>query len=430
MRPNKVWLAALIFLSSLPLLPAQSQAYWVYFRYKGTADLGPALGLQSLERRQQYGIDLDSLDYPVNPIFLDRLEATGGTVKVTSRWQNAALVLADSLPSNWSKASFIENIEPLGTHPSPPVLAPRLWVEWGGPLKFPKGTRRKVQKQESLLNTQGIQAKAEYGRGLSIAVLDVGFRGWNQHLALEGANILSTWDFLRQDTTVDQNGFHGTQVLSVLAAQHIGICPEAEYHLFRTELESEEFPAEMYYWIAALEKADSLGVDLVCSSLGYNTFDPPNFSLQKEELDGKTLAISLAAETALTRGMMVVVSAGNEGKNDWQIITAPADSYGVVAGGALTRSGKQVPFSSQAPSFMPHPIVYAVGKKVVVTSWHPGKYRLASGTSYAAPQLAGWLACLLKIRPDWSPSELQKQLFKQVEQSAQGIPDFQALINY
>ncbi|MEM1218053.1 MAG: S8 family serine peptidase [Bacteroidota bacterium] len=430
MTPNRVWIVGFLCVGLSVFLPAQSNAYWIHFSYKGTVELGPALSDKSLQRRDHYRIPIDSLDFPVNPTFLSKIRADGGIIKVTSRWQNAALVLIDTVPSAWATYTFIERINALGTHPAPPELPNRLWTEWGGKLKFTAGTKRKVAKQEEILQAEGIREIAEQGRGLSIAVLDVGFRGWNQHLALSDVRVSSTWDFLRKDTSVHQIGFHGTQVLSVLAAQHIGICPAASYHLFRTELESEEFPAEMYYWIAALEKADSLGVDLVCSSLGYNFFDAPNNSLEKNELDGKTLPISLAAETALSRGMLVVVSAGNEGKNDWQLITAPADSYGVVAGGALNRSGKKVAFSSKAAPTMPHPIVYAVGKKVVVTSWHPGKFRLASGTSYAAPQLAGWLACMLKIRPEWSPKYLQQHLFKQVQQSPNGTPNFMELLNY
>lgn len=425
-------LAAFVLGSALPGA-AQQKAFWLEFSYKGTPEQGPALSAKALERRSQWTIPVDSLDYPVNPEMLQALRFAGLDIRGVSRWNNAALVVfPEGQPFDWSIFPFLKKVTELGDHPRTKPVTPPNPPDWNADLCWKQKHRRLVQRQEQLLSAQALRNQGQGGRGIDIAVLDIGFRNWQQHATLQSTQVLSTWDVLRRDTVVSDQGWHGTQVLSIMAgkvAQNaFGICPAANYHLMRTELEASEFPAEMYYWIIALERADSLGADLVCSSLGYYEFDDPSRQLQPQELDGITLPIARAATVALAKGMPVVVSAGNEGKKEWQIVTTPADSPGALAVGAVRKNGKKAKFSSMPSPQMNQPLVYALGKKVLVSSWHPGKLRRSSGTSYAAPQIAGWLACLLRLRPDLSPQQLVEAIREEAAQSADGIPDLARLL--
>ena len=216
------------------------------------------------------------------------------------------------------------------------------------------------------------------------------------------------------DEMSSSQNLHGAQVLSLLAGYHpdhfIGVAPDAEYILAKTELDDNmpEMPSEEDRWVAGLEWADSLGAQVVNSSLGYNRWDDGT-GYSPADLDGETALTSVAAALAVRRGIVVVVSAGNEANRDWHYITMPADADGAIAVGAVDvpGSGERVPqiasFSSRGPTADGRikPDVVAPGSGVVVADLRRGGYVRRGGTSFAAPLVSGVCALLLQKNPEW-----------------------------
>ena len=212
----------------------------------------------------------------------------------------------------------------------------------------------------------------------------------------------------------DQN-IHGAQVLSLLAAHDpgrlVGVAPEAEYILAKTEDNGSEWPVEEDRWIAGLEWADSLDVDVVNSSLGYTTWDDGS-GYTYEDLDGATALTTRAARIAAGKGIVVVASAGNEGNQSWRYVTVPADAPGVIAVGAVDRRGEIAGFSSRGPTADGRikPDVVAPGVSVVVADIRGGDYTRKNGTSFSAPLVSGVCALLLQVHPTWGPEQVLTEL--------------------
>jgi subtilisin family serine protease len=265
------------------------------------------------------------------------------------------------------------------------------------------------------------------GRGVRIALLDNGFH-YIAHGAFSRLQVVAERDFVNGDGVVadeidqpvtgdervsDQN-IHGTQVLSLLAGYDpgrlIGVAPEAEYILAKTEDNGSELPVEEDRWIAGLEWADSLGADIVNSSLGYSTWDDGS-GYTYEQLDGGTTLTTQAAAMAVQKDLILVVAAGNEGDQPWQYITAPADAPGVIAVGAVDMVRQEVAgFSSRGPTADGRikPDVVAPGVGIVGVDVRRGDYdpRRLRGTSFAAPLVSGVCALLLQIHPSWGPERM------------------------
>ena len=238
------------------------------------------------------------------------------------------------------------------------------------------------------------------GKGMEIAVLDAGFinadkiDGFNQERIKEIKNFNhETTDILRE------SHYHGTMVLSCMLSdkpgEMTGTAPEADYYLFRTEVVDEEFPVEEDYWIAALEYADSLGVDIATSSLGYSTFDDATMNHTQEQLDGQTIPISKAANLAASRGILLFNSAGNEGDKDWKKIIFPADAENIITLGSIDKDSIRSSFSSVGYTADKRikPDLMTMGSQVSVIN-ELGEIIQANGTSFSTPIMAGLAACL------------------------------------
>jgi subtilisin family serine protease len=252
--------------------------------------------------------------------------------------------------------------------------------------------------QVSMIGADIMHQQGFTGKGMSIAVFDSGFR--NAHLlpafrhVFTSNRILATYDFVNKEESVYEDDEHGLRVFSAMAAyvpgQIIGTAYEAEYLLFRTEDASSEFRIEEINWLLAAEYADSAGVDVINSSLGYNYFSNPGMNYSRADMDGNTALVTRAADMAAATGMLVVVSAGNEGDDPWQTVAAPADADSVLSVGAVDRDGLYATFSSRGPTADGRikPEVVAQGRGTVLSA-ASGNTVSSNGTSYSSPVLAG-----------------------------------------
>jgi hypothetical protein len=211
----------------------------------------------------------------------------------------------------------------------------------------------------------------------------------------------------------------------------IGTSPDATIVCIRTEEVGSELRIEEDNWIAGAEYADSLGVDVINSSLGYTSFDNREMTYSYQDMDGNTARISIGADIAAKKGILVVNSAGNEGDGVWRYVGAPADADSVMAVGAVDRNRKKANFSSFGPTRDGRikPSVSARGYQTVVAT---PTYRVDSvnGTSFSSPVMAGMVTSLWQAFPNKTNMEIKNA----VEQSGDlatnpnnylgyGIPD-------
>jgi subtilisin family serine protease len=230
-------------------------------------------------------------------------------------------------------------------------------------------------------------------------------------------------------------------VLSTMAAEidgtFVGTAPKASYLLIRTEADAGEYLCEPDFWVSGMEYADSIGVDLATTSLGYTTFDDSRMNYTYQDLNGKTARASIAATMAFHKGILLLNAAGNEGNKTWKYISVPADAEGVITVGSVSRDSLHSVFSSIGPTsdgrVKPELCAMGASSAVITTSGSTGYY---NGTSFATPILAGLTACYLQsaksIKPSHTLSELRENLYKSANnyaaptpQLGYGLPDFQ-----
>jgi len=277
--------------------------------------------------------------------------------------------------------------------------------------------------------------------------MDNGFNNVNTIEAFDRARennlILGGYDF--EDKTSDiyayTGGSHGTNVLSTMLGylenDFVGTAIDAQYYLFRTEVDASETPREEAYWIAAAERADSLGVDIIHTSLGYSTFDDAKYNYSPSEMDGQTTFISRAATIVLEKGILGVNSAGNSGNNAWGIITAPADSPGILSIGAVDSNGFIASFSSVGPTadgrIKPDVVALGLSASIIRES---GAIGTSSGTSFSGPIISGAIASLWQSLPNSSPQEIMDMVRNSGSLASNpntelgyGIPDFGSILD-
>ena len=422
------WWCAVLLVHAGALAVAADQSIWILLRDKTDA-----------EGRRIAWVDLGAghtdaeLDLPVSSRYIERLRELGVAVRFSSRWLNAVSArVSPEVQHRVQTADFVIATRPVQQlqrpSPSPPALfaSPKLQQSRYG-LAFEQLAQIAVPP----LHDQGLT-----GVGVRVALLDNGFH-YAEHAAFASIRVVAQRDFVNDDEIVgdevdqpstgdamsgDQN-LHGAQVLSLLAGyqpEHfVGVAPDAEYILAKTELDDNlpEMPSEEDRWVAGLEWADSLGAQVVNSSLGYNRWDDGT-GYSTADLDGATALTSLAAGLAVRRGIVVVVAAGNEANGDWHYITMPADADGAIAVGAVDVPGstERVPqiasFSSRGPTADGRikPDVVAPGSGVVVADLRRGGYVRMGGTSFAAPLVSGVCALLLQKNPAWGPDQVMEAL--------------------
>ena len=386
------------------------------------------LSHKSIERRRRQGLPLDSTDLPLSSVYLKVLRAQRGmNIVGRSRWHNTVLMRsADSTAlRQLTQLEFVTKSELVWI--SPDSIEPSL-IKWKYQDTFTPwdslnhGHYGNGTEQIETLNGHQLHNTGYRGKGMTIAVLDGGFRNVDRIPALMRANIVGTHDFVSpimypdadsqtQDALLFNDTEHGTKVLSVMAANEpqvlVGTAPEARYWLLRCEDQASEQPIEEDYWTMAAEFADSAGVDIINSSLGYNDYDPPHRDYRLDELDGSTAFISQSASLLTKKGIILVNSAGNTGMGAWKKICVPADAHQVLTVGALNGEGKNAPFSSVGPTQdgRVKPDVMAIGSPTALISGR-GTIVRDMGTSFSTPVVAGLVACLWQALPQKSALDI------------------------
>ena len=434
--------------------------YWVEFTDKAgtpyTLD-NPSdyLGPRALERRAQQGIAVDSLDLPVSPAYIEALQAAGFTVQNRSKWLNGVVVFSqheisrseemkrcsDIQTSRHSESDNLEisKSENLSDNPQNLYDFPfvRKVVFCGtDSLTRPEEGRSVIPEnpeyepygryydsfyynhshtQIGQLNGIELHRHGFEGQGVIVGVCDGGFPGVDNISFFDSmrhdGRLLATRDFVWGGEDVYNISGHGTMVLSTMAGYlpgyYVGTAPKASYILCRTENTKSEGVIEEYNWAAAAEYLDSMGADIITSSLGYYSFDDSTMSYTNADLDGRTAPMSIAADIAAKRGMLIINAAGNEGDEIPQHLNVPADVERVLTVGAVMSDGEYAYFSSHGPTAdnRVKPDVMAMGMTVPCAA-PAGVLAMASGTSLATPILAGMMACLWQHSPELTPKQL------------------------
>ncbi len=422
---------SVLFLSLLAIsFLSQGQETWVFFTDKSQSNysldrpeefLSPA----SIQRRVRQNIPLNSSDLPVPRVYVASVQEAGFEVRAESRWLNAIVVSAseDELDA-LKKLPFVSKLKPVQKLRAVPAQAEEKLSPVANPKPSPQRFRASLPygpsyRQIEIMNGVPLHDAGYLGQGMTIAVLDAGFIFTNQLAVFDSLNqsgrLKGTRDFVGGGTNVYQASTHGTSVLSLMAGylpdSIIGSAPRANYYLIRTEDVGSETLIEEYYWLQGAEYADSVGADIINSSLGYTTMDDPNDSHSYSDMDGNTTLITKAADWAAGKGILVVNSAGNSGLNSWRYIGAPADGDSVLAVGAVNKNAVYAPFSSHGPSYdgRVKPNVSCQGQDVYYATLSGGVAQ-GNGTSFASPLCAGMAACLWQANPGASNMDILQSI--------------------
>lgn len=443
-----------LILGLLAAFSAQAQPsfniHWVGFSDKANSPYSlfhpeEYLSPRALERRAKQGIPIEWSDLPVDPNYVQQLREKGLIIRHQSKWLNGVVVEAEpGQIKAVSELPFVQSTRALGYARYPNWLRDDAERNDEPPLQTDFNYYGYGRNQIEMLNGHLLHRLGYRGEGMQIAVFDGGFSQLDISPAFDSLRsklqILGTHDFVEGDQYVYEASDHGTYVMSTIASNMpyllVGTAPEASFYLFKTEDEKAEYLVEEYYWLAAAEKADSLGVDVINSSLGYNKFDDQDMSHSYADLDGNTTVITQAADLAARKGILVVTSAGNEGRGKWEHITAPGDADSVLTVGAVDRDGYYAKFSSRG--FPKHlgqnkvkPNVMARGKYAIVCQLGRKGYRPINGTSFSSPITAGMITSLWQSMPDKSNMEIMQAVERQGSQVntpdikfGYGIPDY------
>ncbi|MHC1707749.1 MAG: S8 family serine peptidase [Bacteroidales bacterium] len=457
-------LVVLLFITANLFSQAPTR-FWVKFTDKNNTPFtisqpSAFLSQRAIERRLRQNIPVNLDDLPVNPSYIDGVAATGAGVLSVSKWLNSVVIyVADTnildqirnLPYvsevsyvAWKRTAgqSVQDFDKWKEHNNLNASIP----ETGNPSYFRPKKAASYDYGPSFNQIEMIRATVMHehgfrGQGMMIAVLDAGFYNVDvlscfDSLRSEG-RLLGTRDFVNPGGNVFQENTHGMSVLSAMAGnvpgQIIGTAPKASYWLLRSEDTGSEYPVEEYFWVAAAEFADSVGVDVINSSLGYTVFDDFSLSYSPSDMNGNTAVSTIGADIAASKGILVVNSAGNSGGSDWMIIGAPSDGDSVLAVGAVDQIGQYAGFSSTGPSadgrIKPDVAVQGEGTIVITAS---GDITPGNGTSFSSPVLAGAAACLWQAHPQATNMEILYAIQKSSSQFSNpdiylgyGIPDFE-----
>ncbi|MGB3591984.1 MAG: S8 family serine peptidase [Nonlabens sp.] len=440
----KNWLVFIVYVS-VNLSFGQQVDALVYFIDKpnvvpSLSNPQTILTQRALDRKNRHGVGIDERDVPVNQAYVNQIKNMSGIdYRTQSKWFNCMHVVGS--------VSSIEALELL------PFVRE---VEFADPT-LNRNTITEVNKYEDLITTpiaygtasnqiemiglDDLHDQGFAGNNMIIALTDSGFPNVDGNPGFQqlrdNNGLLGGYDFVAKDNSIYEDHFHGSRVLSVMAGsvtgQYEGTAPDAGFYLFRTEDTQSETPVEMSYWVAAAERADSLGVDVINVSLGYLGFDNPSDGFTYQDMDGQTTFISKGSNIAYEKGLMVVTSAGNSGNSAVHpYIAAPADATGSFSIGGVDDMEQRSSFSSIGPTIdgRTKPNVVARASSTITID-EVGNIVGSSGTSFSAPLVSGAVACLMQAFPDMTAQEIRSAIENSASQSTNpdvlvgyGIPDF------
>ena len=407
-------------------LPAQEIApgvYWVYFTDKdgGSYQIdqpGEFLSERSVNRRAMQALGVDHHDIPVNADYLQQIESMGVEIRHVSRWLNgiAMIHMNDTTFQQVLALAFTDTIpwepETDDLYFPPKSGMRRFDLPLGSGPGFDYGIAREQVEQVSC---DGLHELGYTGKGVWIGVLDAGFYNMDSLPSFmplyEEGRILGERNYVNESSIYDLSSSHGMAVSSIMAGEWdgnlVGTAPHAHYLLCSTEDSDRETRIEEIAWIEAAEYADSLGVDVLNTSLGYSEFDGYAYDYSYRDMDGQSTFISRAASMCASRGMILCTSAGNSGNDDWYYITAPADATDVLAVGAVDSTNVLANFSSRGPTYDARikPDLTAMGKRAGY-QYKDGRLTRGNGTSFASPVMAGSVASLWQAFPDLPSRDL------------------------
>lgn len=435
----------MLLLLQISITATAQQDAWIYLTDKPNVASSLAnpisiLTQKAIDRKQHHNIAIDERDVPVNEAYIADLKTqTGITVMAKSKWFNSVHVRGTEADINRLDAlTYVDSIDFADkslNSGSREFHAQDKYDNFEQQVVFTYGN---TQNQVEMINADNLHVDDFTGEGITIAVMDSGFPNVNTIGAFQrlrdNGDLLDGYDFVTRNTDVYANtaSSHGTRVLSDMAGyiqdQFVGTAPDASYYLFLTEDVSSENPVEESYWVEAAERADSLGVDMINTSLGYRVFDNSNYDYTPADMNGQVAFISKGASIAVEKGILVVVSAGNAGATTWQTVGAPADSPDVLSVGAVDADGNYVAFSSQGGTAQvgyQKPDVVARGGASYVVDQN-NNITQNNGTSFSSPILCGGIASLWQAIPDASPTEVMDY----VRQSASQYTTPEDLLGY
>ena len=415
---NSAILFFLLLSLSIGLTNIASGQQWGYVIFKDKAlhdnsfqnNFTPA----AIERRFLQNIEWDERDVPVSEEYISLVEAYSDSTFGTSRWLNAAVVRATE--NNWnfiSKLSCVQKIEWLKEQS---LLSAEFPITLSDSSSVPTDETTEAQNQLNLLEPTEFSERELFGKNTIIAIFDAGFSNADNadHLShlFKNNQIAATKDFLNKTEQVYSHSIHGTEVLTFLAGKNdsvqFGLATEATYLLARVTPNMGFFRfLNDVQWIQALEWADEKGASLVNSSLSFT-----NQLYERKDLNGRTCKISIAANTAMDKGILVVNAAGNERQNSWEIIGAPADAERILTVGSVNpTTGYISSFSSVGPTSDGRlkPDVCAPGELLYPED---GEYNRIQGTSFATPLVCGFAACVRQLHPEWNTQKLWEEIRK------------------
>ncbi|MEM9917782.1 MAG: S8 family serine peptidase [Bacteroidota bacterium] len=428
---------------------AKPAKYWVSFKDKigtpySTDQPEAFLSPRALERRFRHGIEVTEEDLPVNPAYVRKLTEQGAKLHNVSKWLNAAAVLADSMVvDKLMGLPFVDSVEYVGPHIRQRVRTRtknKKRDQWEDYKRLPSYYGYGAP-QIQMLSGDLLHDKGHRGRHMLVAVLDGGFTNVDIMPFFDSLRqderLLQGRDFVGVDKHVWESSSHGSHVLSVMGSNLpgllVGTAPDASYVCIKTEDTGGEYLIEECNWVAGAEYADSIGADVVNSSLGYTTFNDKSMNYTFEDLNGRKSRATQAANIAFSKGMIMVNSAGNSGRGPWKYIGVPSDAEKVLTVGATDFTGRRASFSSFGPSSdgRVKPDVATAGQAVTVASIYSYDVQLSNGTSFSSPMMAGMVASLWSAFPNKTNEDIVAAIRKCGNQATRpddelgyGIPDF------
>ena len=420
-------------------LHAQFTRYIVRFKNKGGTPFTfatplPYLSQRAIDRRIKYTIAIDSTDLPVTPAYITQVRNVPNvTVLNVSKWMNAVTIQTSSAAAITAinALPFVQNTSGIAARTTENgIVSPNKFELEEKITDLPTQLTEQVSadffnyginsyNEIHLHNGEFLHNIGLRGQGMQIAVIDNGFNNYTALKAFDSVNlngqVLGTWDFVAREQNVTNDGSHGMNCFSTIAAnipgQFIGKAPKAAFWLYQTEDNASEYPIEEFNWVCGGERADSSGADVISTSLGYYSFDNATLNYTYSNMNGNTTISAIGADLAAKKGMIVFAAAGNEGGNSWRFIISPSDGDSVVAVGAVNAAGVIGGFSSFGPSsdgqIKPDMASVGVSALVQTTSNTVGT---SNGTSFACPNMAGLGTILWQAFPEYNNMKIIRAL--------------------
>ena len=388
------------------------------------------LSAKAIERRRKQNLPIDSTDLPVCRKYIDEIRKQGVKIVVTGKWDNFVTVSCNdtTLIDRIAALPFVLSTEKVWISPGAgkPSMATERDSVLNQPTIHPDSIYGRAITQIQMSNGDKLHEAGFKGQGMTIAVIDAGFHNVDKITAMQNIRILGTKDFVNQQADIFAESSHGMSVLSCIGMNRpdimTGTAPEASFWLLRSEDEYSEHLVEQDYWSAAVEFADSVGVDVINTSLGYYSFDDKSKNYKYRDLNGRHALMSRQASHIADKGMILVCSAGNSGAGSWKKITPPGDADNVLTVGAIDKRAVLATFSSVGNTadhrVKPDVVAVGVGSDVIRTDGNQGR---ANGTSFSSPIMCGMVTCLWQACPTLTAKEVIELVRRSGDRA--GFPD-------